>query len=164
MATVRRSPHRWWVLLVAIAGSMPAVADASAHEIESKIGAGIACRTATDVTKRSQVGPPLAVRVLSHFHVRVTRLQNGSILCCRDLPSAHSVVVPWDDDTASDGDDTSDCDDSLDDHSGNDDTDSPDIAWPYTTFPAEIAPDCAVVTLWVFPFFDHFLTFQPLRC
>jgi hypothetical protein len=36
MAIVRRSPHPWWVLLVTIAGSMLATADASAREMAGK--------------------------------------------------------------------------------------------------------------------------------
>ncbi len=108
-----------------------------------------------------------AVRVVSHTHSRVTRLQNGSILCSRDLPAAHTVAVHWyaSDDAASDGDDTSDDDDSQDDQNGDDDTDSPVIAWlQVTTIPCEIALECAPATSWIVPSFPPFLTFQPLRC
>jgi hypothetical protein len=223
MANVRRSPHRWWVPLVTIAGSMLAGADASPRELGGKVGSSVACGTAAcgvivpsdvvpgfdkgraaaivlrtqpvqahvclgawsdgefchlrthpapspsgshPVAKRPHVGPRSAVRVLSHSHVRVTRLQNGSILCWRDLPPVHIVVVAWDanDHSASDGDDTSDDDDSQNDQSGDDDTDSPAIAWRQATFPDEIAPECAAVTSWVFRFSAHSLTFEPLRC
>ena len=39
-------------------------------------------------------GPATAVRIISHARVRVTRLLNGSILCCRERPLAHIVALP----------------------------------------------------------------------
>jgi hypothetical protein len=223
MAIVRRSPHRWWVALLSIAGSMLATVGASAHEMagndrfaaapEMARGGAIAsekeapvvnrhrgattlqlpaptaagsysgsriadciCRlrpltgpepkAGHSVAKSHTAGAPVAVRVLSQTHVRVTRLQNGSILCCRELPPAHIIAVPWDanDDTASDGDDSSDDDDSQDDQSGDDDTDSPVIAWFQPIVPHAIGLECAPVTSWLFPSFCPFLTFHPLRC
>jgi hypothetical protein len=108
-----------------------------------------------------------AVRVVSHSRVRVTRLHNGSILCCRELPSAHIMAVPWDanDDTASDGDESSDDDDSQDDQNGDDDSDSPIIAWHHAIVGPFVAParprELSSLILSSLP---HLLTFQPLRC
>jgi len=107
-----------------------------------------------------------AVRVVSRPRVRITRLQNGSILCCRQLPPSHIVAVPADanDDTASDDDDTSDDDDSWDNLNGDDDTDSPVIAWLHAMVPY-IAPYCPREMSWIIPSsFPLFLPFQPLRC
>jgi hypothetical protein len=107
-----------------------------------------------------------ASRALSHAHVRVTRLRNGSILCCRELPPAHLVASPCgaNDDTASGGDDSEDDDDSQDDQNGADDTDSPFAPCFYPTLPCTIAPEARVATSWIIPFFAPFLTLQRLLC
>jgi hypothetical protein len=224
MAIVRRSPHRWWVTLFSIAGSMLATVGASAHEMGGNGGFAVALgaarggaaapakdaanvagrrgatalqltghalahscsgRSVTDcicrlrmltarepkasqhVARTHQWGASASLRVLSQTHVRVTRLQNGSILCCRNLPPVHIMAVPRDvnDDTASDGgDDTSDDDDSQNDQNGDDDTDSLAIAWFQPIVPHAIGLECAPVTSWLFPSFCPFLSFHPLRC
>jgi hypothetical protein len=43
MAIDRRSPHRWWVPLVTIAGAMLATADASASEMGGEGDRAVAC-------------------------------------------------------------------------------------------------------------------------
>jgi hypothetical protein len=98
--------------------------------------------------------------------MRVTRLQNGSILCWRDRPKAHFVAVPSDanDDTASDGDDASDDDDSQDDQNGDDDTDSGTVIWLPAMVLYLVAPECAALTSWIRPSFPPFLASQRLRC
>ncbi len=109
-----------------------------------------------------------AVRHVSRPRLRVTRLENGSVLCFRELPPAHIVAEPSDtnDDTASDGDDTSDDDDDLlDEVNGDDDTDSPIIAWLQAMVVPYGAHHCPREMLWIIPAsFPPFLTFQPLRC
>ena len=152
MATVRSSPHRWWVLLVTMAGSVPAFADASAHEIRGKVGAA----SPAELPPRSQRGPKSDLHWPSESCPTSICASLGCItvrfLCCRDLPPAHIVVVPWDanDDAASDGDDTSDGDDSQDDQSGDDDTESQGIACTQATSARDRA-ECATVTSWFFP-------------
>lgn len=106
------------------------------------------------------------VRVAPHARLRVTRLQNGSILCCRERPNAHiaAMILDPNDDTASDGDESSDDDDSQDDQNGDDDTESHVIAW----MPAAVlylgAPARKATISWIFPSFSPFLTLERLRC
>jgi len=98
--------------------------------------------------------------------MRVTRLQNGSILCCRERPHAHVVTICLDanDDTASDSDDTADDDDSQDDQNGDDDSDCHIVAW----IPANVfylgAPARKSTMSWIVPSFSPFLKVQRLRC
>ncbi len=221
---VRRSLHQWWwVVLVTIAGSMPAIAGASDRELGGERGCAVAhsitpvsfgapfgefirSRQGADCDDWSahrasgsgclfrvrDRGPhlqlaravrfrasgeqshchghprraPVAVRVVSHPRVRITRLHNGSVLCWRELGSAHVVVVPSDinDDTASDGDDRSDDDDSWDDLNGDDDTESPAIAWVQVMVLYLVAPECVPVSPWFVPSFPPFVTLERLRC
>jgi hypothetical protein len=140
--------------------------------------AGRICRSRTQptptpsvkdaVAKSHNVGTAAAARLLPHTHMRVTRLQNGTILCCRQVPSLRIVVVPWDanDDTASDGDDSSDDDDSRDDLSGDDDRDTPIIAWLDAMVPYVIVPECTRRGLLsiVSTSLPAFPTLERLRC
>ena len=149
----------------------PAAADVFGSGIASRI-----CRSPVQLAPANHVrepfanGPhptaPAAVRVICHPRVRITRLHNGSILCWRELRSAHVLAVPADsnDDTASDGDDTADDDDSWDDLNGDDDTESPTTAWVQVTILYLVAPECATVSSWIVPSFPPFLTSQRLRC
>jgi hypothetical protein len=107
-----------------------------------------------------------AARVVPHARMRVTRLQNGSILCYRDRPHAHiaAMLLDANDDTASDGDDTADDDDSQDDQNGDNDTESQIITWGPTTGLYFIAPDGKATTSWIVPSFPPFLSLQRLRC
>jgi hypothetical protein len=108
-----------------------------------------------------------AVRPLPHCRVRVTRLHNGSILCCRDIPSAQDLALPPDanDDTASKSDDSSDDDDSQDDQNGDDDTDPPIVACLDAVAFFLNAPERLLATAWrIPPSFSRVPTFQPLRC
>jgi hypothetical protein len=115
--------------------------------------------------KNAQAQPGTAARV-PYARMRVTRLQNGSILCFRDRPHGHIVAVSLNgsDDTASDGDENPDDDDSQDDQSGDDDTESQILAW----IPAEVlylvAPESRATTPWSVPSFPPFLTLKRLRC
>jgi hypothetical protein len=109
-----------------------------------------------------------AVRLVSRHRVRVTRMENGSVLLWRELPAAHVIAVPLDanDDTASDGDDTSDDDDSRDDLNGDEDRDPLIIAWLDAMGPHVIVPDCTRRGMsWNVPTsFPPFLTLERLRC
>jgi hypothetical protein len=107
-----------------------------------------------------------AARVAHHTRMRVTRLQNGSILCCRDRPNAHiaAMLLDANDDTASDGDDTADDDDSQDDQNGDDDTESHIIVWGPATGFYLIAPERKATTSWIVPSFPPFLSLERLRC
>ena len=98
--------------------------------------------------------------------LRVTRLQNGSILCCRDRPRAHIVAMSLNgnDDTASDGDESSDDDDSQDDQNGVDDSELDGFAWIAATFVYLVAPDRKATMSWLVPSFPPFLKVQRLRC
>jgi hypothetical protein len=51
MAIVRRAPHYWWVPFVSIAGAMLVTGDATASEIASKGGCGVACGITRGVSK-----------------------------------------------------------------------------------------------------------------
>jgi hypothetical protein len=119
---------------------------------------------------KSQSGHPAlaAVRLVSRPHVRVTRLQNGSILCWRAVPPVHIVAVPWDanDDTASDGDDTADDDDSRDELSGDEDRDPLIIACLDAMVSYVIVPECTRRGMsWIVPTScPPFLTLRRLRC
>ena len=98
--------------------------------------------------------------------MRVTRLQNGSILCFRDRPHAHIVAVSLNgsDDTASDGDENSDDDDSQDDQNGDDDSESQIFAWIPAAVLYLVAPERRATTSWSVPSFPPFLTLKRLRC
>ena len=105
-------------------------------------------------------------RVVHLPRLRVTRLQNGSILCCRDRPRVHIVAMSLNgnDDTASDGDESSDDDDSQDDQNGDDDSDPQIFAWIPATFLYGVAPARKATTSWIVPSFHPFLMVQRLRC
>lgn len=116
----------------------------------------------TDTTSLSS-GPAKALGVVARSRVRVTRLQNGSILCCRAVPPARVVPVHPDanDDTASDGDNSSDDDDSQDDQNGDDDF---QVAWFIPVGLSAAVAEYAPVTSWVTPSFAPLAIFTPLRC
>jgi hypothetical protein len=223
MAIVRRSLCRLWVAVVAIAGSILAMAGASVGEtVANPRSASLdgATRSSSiavtgdvpasnhrrDATADHHSGPvarhfclepdtaactprsrPLAApsleagyqlqkrtlehaatppRVVPHPRLRVTRLQNGSILCCRDRPRAHIVAMSLNgnDDTASDGDESSDDDDSQDDQNGDDDSEPEVFAWIPATFLYVFAPYRKATTSWIVPSFPPFLKVQRLRC
>jgi hypothetical protein len=84
----------------------------------------------------------------------------------REVGSAHFVPPPADinDDTASDGDDSADDDDSLDDLNGDDDTETPTIAWVQLMVLYVAPPACGPVGSWKSPSFAPFLTLERLRC
>ena len=105
-------------------------------------------------------------RVVHLPRLRVTRLQNGSILCCRDRPRAHIVAMSLNgnDDTASDGDESSDDDDSQDDQNGVDDSELDGFAWIAATFVYLVAPDRKATMSWLVPSFPPFLKVRRLRC
>jgi hypothetical protein len=110
--------------------------------------------------------PGAPARVVPPTRMRVTRLQNGSILCCRERPHGHIAAMFLDatDDTASDGDDTADDDDSQDNQNGDDDTDLQIIAWiPLTILYLGVPPRKATAA-WTVPSFPPFSTLQRLRC
>jgi len=117
-------------------------------------------------TKISHGEATTATQALSHGHVRVTRLRNGSVLCSRELPPAHIVALPCgvNDDTASGGDDSEDDDDSQDDQNGANDTQLPLLACFSSAFPYFIAPEGALTLSWDVPSFPPFRTLQRLRC
>jgi hypothetical protein len=104
----------------------------------------------------------------AHTRVRVTRLYNGSILCCRAVPPAHVVALPPDtnDDTASDGDERSDDDDSQDDQSADQDQDdgSETVAWLQAAFPYAVTFEYTTGASWIIPAVSPLMTFKPLRC
>ncbi len=116
--------------------------------------------------KGSQAQAGTAGRVALHARMRVTRLQNGSILCCRERPHAHIVPASLNgsDDTASDGDEDSDDDDSQDDQNGNDDSDSNFVSWNPATVLYLGAPARKSTLSWIIPSFPLFLVLQQLRC
>jgi hypothetical protein len=115
--------------------------------------------------KNAQAQPGTAARV-PYARMRVTRLQNGSILCFRDRPHAHIVAVSLNgsDDTASDGDENPDDDDSQDDQSGDDDTESQILAWIPAAVLYLVAPESRATTSWSVPSFPPCLTLKRLRC
>jgi hypothetical protein len=113
-----------------------------------------------------QAQPGTAARVVPPARMRVTRLQNGSILCFRDRPHGHIVAVSLNgsDDTASDGDENPDDDDSQDDQSGDDDTESQILAWIPAAVLYLVAPESRATTSWSVPSFPPFLTLKRFRC
>jgi hypothetical protein len=113
-----------------------------------------------------QAQPGTAARVVPPARMRVTRLQNGSILCFRDRPHTRILAVSLNgsDDTASDGDENSDDDDSQDDQNGDDDSDSHIIAWIPATVLYLGAPARKSTISWIIPSFPPFLTLERLRC
>jgi hypothetical protein len=223
MDTVRHSLCRLWVAVAAIAGSMMAMAGASAGgpipNPRSAALQGATCKgsiaAADDMpapnNRRDATAEHRSAPVAGHFcfepntalctgrsralaapsleagyaleqprhtqaetparavhlpRLRVTRLQNGSILCCRDRPRAHIVAMSLNgnDDTASDGDESSDDDDSQDDQNGDDDSEPQIFAWIPATFLYVVAPARKATTSWIVPSFHPFLMVQRLRC
>jgi len=150
---------------------------AAAHDCSGPYATACICGSRTLAARAFKAGHPVPKnrhdgaatvdRVVTHTRGRVTRLLNGSILCWRDRPLTHILAVPWEanDDTASDGDDSSgDDDDSRNDLNGDDNTDSPVIAWLQALVLYLIAPDSAPATSWNSPSFHPFPRSQRLRC
>jgi hypothetical protein len=118
-----------------------------------------------DFWKSPHSATAVPIRIFSHVRMRVTRLQNGSILCCRDRPQAHLVAALLDpnDDTASEGDDMPDDDDSRNDLTGDDNSNAPNTAWLRAMALYLIAPRWAPAATWICPSLPPYAT-QRLRC
>lgn len=169
MPIVPRQALQSCISLAMMAGAMLATAGTSAHaqRAEREPIVRVLEPTGNQPSAKSlRSESAKALHVVAHSRVRVTRLKNGSILCCRDVPQAHLVCLRSNDndDTASDGDERSDDDDSQDDQSADQDRDSEIVAWLDVVIPYPILAECAPVTSWIIPSFSPFVTFNPLRC
>jgi hypothetical protein len=155
MAIVRRSPHRWWVTFVTIAGAMLATASASALEIGGNGG----CAVARGVTQ--EIAPIRAGADCPADGARSERaFPPGAHEHRIAFPELARSNDPCDDGTASDPS----ADETIDDLEDDDGKHLAFSAWFQETGRSSIVPEAGIAASWIEIPSPPSLSRHPLRC